>query len=204
MRAAASALFLSAKARFATREVSTATEFGNPKSSYCWRYYPGGRIPPHWYDGGRGCVTKYFYDFVERNSEKYHPGTLRCHVRGADGQLCNEEVAPENEEIEENQLCERWWEASCERAPCLFASCVLLLVWWFCFSLVVFFSDRRTGQIEEGDKCKGNCLTQVEQRHMAKAAAAAKKKATTLCFEPCSVAQTHRELAASGVWAGCI
>jgi hypothetical protein len=59
----------------------------------CCDYKPGPNIPLHWFDGGSGWVTKYFYDFVLRDPKAYEPGKFRCQVPLPNGQLCNHEVS---------------------------------------------------------------------------------------------------------------
>lgn len=59
----------------------------------CCDYGPGPNIPLHWFDGGSGWVTRYFYDYVLRNPEAYEPGKYRCQVLLPNGQHCNHEVS---------------------------------------------------------------------------------------------------------------
>ncbi|CUE59234.1 Hypothetical protein, putative [Bodo saltans] len=59
----------------------------------CCGIAPGPKIPLHWYEGGEGWVTKYFYDYVPRHNGTQEPGTFRCQVKLVNGQLCNHEIA---------------------------------------------------------------------------------------------------------------
>lgn len=54
---------------------------------------PGPNIPQHWFDGGNGWVTRYFYDYAVRNAQVQEPGKYRCQVRLPNGELCDHEVS---------------------------------------------------------------------------------------------------------------
>ncbi|CUG92831.1 Hypothetical protein, putative [Bodo saltans] len=49
-------------------------------------------IPLHWYDGGNGWATKYFYDSVPRCDTLQEAGRYRCQVRMGDGRQCDHEI----------------------------------------------------------------------------------------------------------------
>lgn len=229
---------------------STPGEDGirHPQSCCFQSYNPGPNIPLHWYDGGYGWVTKYFYDVTPRNPATYTPGTFRCQVRRPDGHLCNEEA-------EEDDCCKgtccwhesadapinmafhlltthqiqppprrEWstglfdtqgccdvlfcvqcngarqmmalsgWEEEMHCGWCMFftfLSCrvigrgryrlVIVIPPWI---YVALYTRPRLVALNNIDE--GWCTTIM----------------TLLFCAPCSVAQTHRELAASGVWAG--
>lgn len=217
--------------------------------SCCCHYEPGPNIPLHWFDGGRGWVTKYFYDYILRDSNTYEPGKFRCQVPvGHQGQLCNHEVSegdcckgnccwqsgtsahlvmaehvraahgmgPPARRQWSSGLCDT--EGCCEAyccAPCQGSRQIMALsgyedkfhCGWCMFFTFLGFRVQRAGDrnviywippwiyvailtrgrmvvlnnIDEG--CCTTCLT-------------------TLCCSLCSVAQTYRELTASGVWPG--
>ncbi|CUG92832.1 Hypothetical protein, putative [Bodo saltans] len=73
--------------------------FGDPAADDIRHYHAlcqydhGPNIPLHWYDGGNGWVTKYFYDSVPRDAVTYEPGKFRCQVPLPDGRLCEHEVS---------------------------------------------------------------------------------------------------------------
>jgi hypothetical protein len=216
----------------------------------CQEYNPGVRIPPHWYDGGKGWVTKYFYDAVLRNPATYTPGTFRCQVRRPDGQLCNEQV-------EEGDCCKghccwqsyglapdmmmkhltsahglappprrEWATGLFETEGCFDVLCCIqcngarqmmalsgwedTMHWGWCL-FFTFLSCRSIGSgneraviiippwiyvamctrydLIELNNIDEHCCTSI---------------LNVICCAPCSVAQTYRELAASGVWAGSV
>lgn len=73
----------------------------------CCGYGPGPNIPLHWYDGGEGWVTKYFYNSTPRDPKTYEPGKFRCQAPSVErsGELCNHEVS-------ETDCCKGnacWW-----------------------------------------------------------------------------------------------
>lgn len=54
---------------------------------------PGPNVPRHWYDGGNGWVTKYFYDSVPRDMKTQEHGKFRCQVLLKDGKRCDHEIS---------------------------------------------------------------------------------------------------------------
>jgi hypothetical protein len=221
-----------------------------PQCWLCCKYNPGRRIPPHWYDGGKGWVTKYFYDFVERNPAEYHPGTFRCQIRGANGQLCNEQVEEEDhckgsflwksEAKAPDKMAKhltsvhglsppprREWatdlfdtEGCSDVLFCLHCNGARQMMalsghedtmhWGWCLffgaltykEIDLYFvelSILAPPWIELAELTRGRM---IEYNSIDEGCC--KTKAITFCCAPCSVAQTYRELAASGVWAGGI
>ena len=53
----------------------------------CCDYPPGPNVPPHWFDGGNGWVTRYFTDVAPFDIMQRLNGRYRCQVGG-----CNYEV----------------------------------------------------------------------------------------------------------------
>jgi hypothetical protein len=221
----------------------------HPQCFCCWQYNPGNRIPPHWYDGGRGWVTKYFYDAVQRNPATYTAGTFRCQVRRPDGQLCNEE-------IEEHGCCKgsccwesdakapkkmvkhltsahglrppprrEWATGLFETEGCLDVLCCVQcngarqmmalsgwedsMHWGWCL-FFTFWSFENFGVCEDlwmyiPPWIYVAILTRFRMIELNNIDEHVCETLGIVAFcAPCSVAQTYRELAASGVWAGGI
>lgn len=214
----------------------------------CCDYTPGPNIPIHWFDGGYGWVTKYFYDSVPRNPQAYEPGKYRCQVPLQNGQLCNHEVS--EDDCCKGNCCWRsygrahwkmdqhvrqahgqmpppkrqWTSELCDTegcldsyfcAPCQGSRQMMALAGWedkfhwgwclfFCFlgfraanhggrSTVYWIPPHvyaailtRPRMVALNNIDEGICTTLC----------------TALCCSLCSVAQTYRELSASGVWPG--
>lgn len=214
----------------------------------CPGYNPGPSVPLHWYDGGQGWVTKYFYDTARRDPAKYEPGRFRCQAQLPNGQLCRHVIveddcckgnclwtgyarAPfkmqghlaeahglkpprlrswssglfETEGCCESYLCApcqgsrqmmalAGWEDELHWGWCLFFTFVgfrcigsgrnQILIWippWIYVAMLTRLRLVRLNNIDEG-VCTSCC-------------------AAIMC-SLCSMAQTYRELAASGVWSG--
>jgi hypothetical protein len=221
----------------------------HPKSSCCLKYNPGDRIPPHWYEGGKGWVTKYFYDAVQRNPATKNPGAFRCQVRRPDGHLCNEQVAPEK--VSSGGCCEdidppvpdkmvkhltsvhgltppprRKWatdlfetQGCCDALfciPCNGARQMMALSGWedtmhwgWCL-FFTFWSFENIGVCEDlwmyiPPWIYVAILTRFRMIKLNNIDEHVCETLGIVAFcAPCSVAQTYRELTASGVWAGSI
>jgi hypothetical protein len=227
---------------------SVALEGVYHRSSFCCAPDIQQRIPTHWFDGGDGWATRYFYD----DPKSPEPGRYRCQVQSLhNANLCDYEVsvdsgnrggcwplstatsAPERMAQHAHKMHgiqpphSRQWSSSlwdtegcCEVllcTPCQGSRQMMALAGWedkFHWGWCLLFSlaGFQAGATCSADQC---CLLRILPcmcvalltRHRVVVLQRVNENrwttlATEMCCAPCSVAQTRRELMASGMSPG--
>jgi hypothetical protein len=228
---------------------SVALEGVYHRSSFCCAPAVQQRIPAHWFDGGDGWATRYFYD----DPKSHEPGRYRCQVQSIhSANLCDYEVlevdgsnggrcwpgstatsAPERMAQHAHKVHgiqpprSRQWSSSlwdtegcCEVllcTPCQGSRQMMALAGWedefhwgWCllFSLAGFQASATCGAEQCGLLRILPCVcVALLTRHRVVVLQRVDEDrwttlATELCCAPCSVAQTRRELMASGMSPG--